>query len=54
MTDTFVKRTVFYSKYRAINDQLVATSGDMHVGNGNHFGISVISLKKYYLKYLNR
>lgn len=55
MTDTFVKRTVFYlKKYRSINDQLIATSGDMHVGIGHHFRISMISLKKYYLVYLNK
>ena len=49
MTDTFVKRLYFTQKYRTLNDQLVATSGDMLVSTGNHFRISVISLKKYYL-----
>ena len=53
MTDFCKKDCILLKKYRTIDDQLVATSGDMHLGNGNHFRISEISLKKYYLVYLN-
>ena len=42
------KDCILLNKYRTINDQLFETSGDMHVGTGHNFRISVISLKKYY------
>ena len=47
------KDCILLNKYRTINDQLFETSGDMHVGTGHNFRISVIKISELFLLYLS-